>query len=220
MNSKVNHQNINADSGDDEYYTSTIIIEAARATMGSIDLDPASSDKANRTVKADNYWTKDGDALSFHTWRYFNMDREDFDMRRAGNVWMNHPFGKGEKACKKKCIKKICRERGHHIDQDIPGNNEWINKLLTEYKKGNIKQACCITFASTSESWFKRLMQYPQCYLQPRTNYLTPDGKIKQGVTKGSCVTYLGSHVDRFYRNFKHIGTVMVNYEYLGENRQ
>lgn len=219
--SKASHQNINADSGDDEYYTSPIIIEAARATMGSIDLDPASSYKANETVKSKYYWTNQTDALSFRDWKCIvKINARESYLYGAGNVWMNHPFGKGEKACKLNCKKKICKTRGHHIDQDIPGNKEWIDRLLSEYKKGNIKQACCITFASTSENWFMKLMQYPQCYLQPRTNYRTPDGKIKRGVTKGSCVTYLGPHVDRFYHNFKHLGTVMVNYESLGEHRR
>ena len=48
---------INQTSGKVEYYTPPRIIEAARRTMGRIDLDPASSVKANETVKAQHIFT-------------------------------------------------------------------------------------------------------------------------------------------------------------------
>ena len=76
-----NHQLINSDSGDQEYYTDRLIIEAARNTMGSINLDPASSLRANSLIRADNIYTKQDDGLS---------------MDWFGNVWMNHPFGRKE----------------------------------------------------------------------------------------------------------------------------
>jgi len=111
------HKLINQDSGDFEYYTPTEIIEAARVVMGNIDLDPASCDFANETVLAKKYYSKLDNGLS-KEWH--------------GNIWMNHPFGKGEISCNKdrtKCKKKICidknysKYRGYHIDKDIPSNN-------------------------------------------------------------------------------------------------
>ena len=68
---------IHQDSGDVEYYTPAAIVNAARAVMGSIDLDPASSDAANATVRADTYLCAYGLSTP---WR--------------GNVWLNHPFGR------------------------------------------------------------------------------------------------------------------------------
>lgn len=78
---------INQTSGDTEYYTPGFLIEAAREVMGTpeslsmsgIDLDPASSLKANQFVKATKIFTIEDDGLS-QPW--------------YGNVWLNHPFGR------------------------------------------------------------------------------------------------------------------------------
>lgn len=161
---------INQASGKVEFWTPQPIIEAARKTMGWIDLDPASCFEANQRVKAESFFTEADDGLS-KLWH--------------GNVWMNHPFS---------------REY----------NAKWINKLVGAYKVGNVAQACCITFASTSEAWFRPLMDYPQCFLSPRTNYITPDGKVFRGVTKGSVVTYMGQWLGAFRSHFKGLGVVKL----------
>ena len=157
-------------SGLYEYYTPLAIIEAAWETMGGIDLDPASSEAANRTVRATRYYTEAIDGLT-----------QDW----AGRVWMNHPFGREQ-------------------------NPRWISKLMTEWDTLNIEAACCITYACTSEQWFQPLLQFAQCFLSPRTNYLLPDGTIKRGVQKGSVVTYLGDDRQGFRNAFASLGVVKV----------
>lgn len=164
------HQRINADSGCDEYYTPQPIVEAARVTMGRIDLDPASSKTANALVKAVVFFTSHDDGIK-HQWH--------------GRVWMNHPFG-------------------------LRTNGLWVNKLLTEWHALRTKEACCITYASTSEAWFRPLLVFPQCFLHGRTNYYLPDGTLKKGATKGSVVTYLGDNLDKFTENFSKLGTVKI----------
>jgi ParB family chromosome partitioning protein len=63
----------------DGWYTPTDVIEAARATMGGIDLDPSSCEFANRTVKAERFYTKADNALNLH-------------LPWAGRVWLNPPY--------------------------------------------------------------------------------------------------------------------------------
>jgi ParB family chromosome partitioning protein len=64
-------------SGDNEWYTPERYIEAALEVMGSIDLDPASCELANRTVKAIEIFTEQDNGLT-KAW--------------GGNVWMNPPY--------------------------------------------------------------------------------------------------------------------------------
>lgn len=183
---------INQTSGAFEYYTPPEIIEAARECMGEIYLDPASSEQANTTVRATRIFTKDDDGLN-QAW--------------FGNVWLNHPFHAGWKACTPNCKRETCKKRGH-IYHDIPSNADWVNYLVAQYEVGNFDESCNITFAATSEQWFQPLLKRPQCFLCPRTNYLLPNGEILPGVTKGSAVTYFGHRPERFAAAFKHLGTV------------
>ena len=64
-------------SGENEWYTPSYIIEAARKTMRSIDLDPATSLKANEIIKAKKIFTSEDNGL-IQNW--------------AGNIWLNPPY--------------------------------------------------------------------------------------------------------------------------------
>ena len=189
----MDHQLINQDSGNQEYYSPLQVLDLARQVLGTIDLDPASCSTANINVGAKQFYTKEDDGLS-KPWH--------------GNVWMNHPFSKGEKSCRAKCGKKKCGYRGHCITQDIPGNGIWTNKLVSEYQLGNVTEAICITFASMSEKWMQPLIPFAQCFPVGRINYVQQNGAILRGVTKGSVITYIGPNEDKFREIFSQLGQV------------
>lgn len=67
-------------NGNNEWYTPAEFIEAARKTLGTIDLDPASSEIANETVKATKFFTAEDDGLA-QIWE--------------GNIWLNPPYSSG-----------------------------------------------------------------------------------------------------------------------------
>jgi len=117
--------------------------------------------------------------------KFFTKEEDGLSRAWFGRFWMNHPFGRA--------MNHLC-----------------IQKAECEFAMGNVTEGCCITFAATSEKWFAPLLRRPQCYLSPRTNYYLPDGSLKRGVTKGSVVTYFGTDVAAFAREFSPFGVVKV----------
>jgi ParB family chromosome partitioning protein len=107
---------VSASTGCPEWYTPATYVEAARAVLGAIDLDPASSDVAQRTVKAARYFTLDDDGLA-RGW--------------AGRAWLNPPYAAGEV---ERFVGKLC---GHVRAGEVPAaillaNNATETRWLQE----------------------------------------------------------------------------------------
>jgi phage N-6-adenine-methyltransferase len=68
-------------TGNNEWHTPQEYVEAARALLGTIDLDPASNADAQRTVKATTYFTIADNGLT-KEWR--------------GKVWLNPPHARSD----------------------------------------------------------------------------------------------------------------------------
>lgn len=71
---------ISLSTGNQEWYTPPVYIEAARAVLGEIDLDPASCELANQIVNAKKFFSADADGLC-NEWH--------------GRIWLNPPFKAG-----------------------------------------------------------------------------------------------------------------------------
>ena len=107
---------VSYNSGNSEWYTPAEYIELAHEVMGNIDLDPASSEIANKIVQAKKYYTAENDGLS-QEW--------------SGNIWLNPPYAS---ELINKFVDKFITELTKINQAIILVNNatetEWFNKLV------------------------------------------------------------------------------------------
>lgn len=133
-------------SKSNEWYTPAKYVDAARKVMGGIDLDPASCEMANRTVKATRYYTREQNGL-VQGWH--------------GRIWLNPPYGKlnpipgSTKSWQKLFVERALWEYSHK------GIEQAILLLL-----GN---AC---FAH----YFYPLWESPLCFHDGYISFNKPDG--------------------------------------------
>lgn len=117
---------VSPNTGEFEWYTPAEYIEAARAVMGAIDLDPASSLRAQETVQALHYFTADDDGLA-RDW--------------YGRVWLNPPYSQPLIG---NFIDKLGQElTAGHVDQAIMVTN---NCTDTEWFHSAVKHANLLCF--------------------------------------------------------------------------
>lgn len=167
-----------------EWYTPAKYIEAARTVMGGIDLDPASCELANQTVKAERYFSQEDDGLA-QEWH--------------GRVWLNPPFSTTMK-----------RFGGAWQGQSIAGL--FMAKLANEYQTGEVEQAILLTKADPKQNWFHRLWDYPICFAYDRVYFNRPIGNPCRHQF-GTAFVYLGPHEQAFTEQFRQFGTIVKRIE-------
>lgn len=153
-----------------EWYTPPHITERVRRSLGAIELDPCA--EPEKTVPALNHFTEQDDGLA-HVWH--------------GTVYMNPPYGKGDK-----------------------GIVAWIRKLLEEYESGRVKAAVALVPARTDTAWFALLRDYPRCFIRGRLKF----SGYHNSASFPSCAFYLGDNRNAFLRAFEDLGDV---FERVGE---
>jgi ParB family chromosome partitioning protein len=112
-------------SGDNEWYTPSVYILAAKAVFGEIDLDPASSEIANKTVGAKTFFTAEQDGLS-QAWP-------------VGRIWMNPPYAQP-------LISRFCERI---VDEIARGSSAIVlvnNGTETQWFQGMAEECSAVCF--------------------------------------------------------------------------
>lgn len=174
-------------SASNEHYTPVAIIEAARAVMGGIDLDPATTADVNaETVHAAHYYTAAHDGLG-RPWH--------------GRVWLNPPGGL---APDRRSYAAVWWER--LTDAWFAGEIEQAIFLGFTLEILKTTQSC--------RTW---IGEVPLCFPSRRLAFLarTPDGlKPQKSPGHANVIAYLPPRrdgaVDRFVQLFSPLGRVLV----------
>jgi hypothetical protein len=174
-------QNFSTMSLTDDWYTPPKWVELARAVMGDIDLDPASTRQANdNCVKARCWYTKEQNGLDLnHKW--------------FGRMWINPPYGSGPNS-QKMFMARLHREvKNKTVEQAITCLN--LNAMCNKWfcaELAPIAAAHCIPW--------ERIEFVPPAGI---------DRSLGSAVN-GTVFTYVGPNVDRFVAVYAEHGQVLL----------
>lgn len=162
-------------SATDDHPTPQDLFDKLNREFGFV-LDVAASAE---NAKCPAYLTKEQDAL---TWDWAALARE----AGGGAIYMNCPYGDGERVCKAKCKKKRCAKRGFHCLVEVPGVGDWVEKAALTSTFGGVTVVCLLP-ARTDTRWFQRFVwSYEGNKPQPYVEVRFIKGRLKFGGAKNS----------------------------------
>lgn len=188
-----------------EWYTPSAFVEAAREVMGGIDLDPASHEEANRTVKAAEFFTEidNGLRLGWH-----------------GRIFLNPPGG----LVREFWQALVLPPNSGTIEQVI-----WIGYSLEQLqtlqtqgsRKSPLDFPICVTSKRIAfiENEAKKQARRAKALAEGtmpgatdakrRSARLVMEGKpLPDSPSHSNYITYLGPNIDAFARIFSQFGQV------------
>lgn len=123
--------------------------------------------------------------------RYFTKDDDGLAQEwRARSVFVNPPYGRVG----------TDRQKGQ--------TELWVNKLLTEYANGNVKQAVLLVNAYLYAQWFALLWQFPICFPTGRMSFWNAQGEHGRS-PHSSAIVYFGNQQQRYVDEFSQFGPVV-----------
>lgn len=121
---------------------------------------------------------------------YYTKDDDGLSRDWYGRVWLNPPYSK----------------TGGRSNQDM-----WSEKLVSEYRAGNVTEALLLVKAALGYRWFEELWyDWPVCFVRSRLSFIKEDGDTDGQSKQGTAILYLGDRVDRFIAVFREFGRVIL----------
>jgi hypothetical protein len=198
-----------------EWFTPPAVIEAARATMGVIDLDPASSEAAQKLVRAGMYHTI-GDNGFTRRWDTGSSTPAGACPLRPSCVLLNPPGGKCD-------VFGLRVEKGETERKARSSAKAWWYKLAREFVEGRVNKAVFIGFSieilqmtqvidADSEVTLPTPLDFALCFPRTRLSFLQEvesplGGKVNMpvpGNTHASVIVYLVRSIGRKFDRASH----------------
>lgn len=184
-----------------EWYTPSPFVEAARTVMGAIDLDPASHEEANRTVKAA---------------RFFDRETNGLRQEWHGRAFVNPPGGEVANFWNRMMHQwRLC-----NLDQAV-----WIGYSLEQLQTLQIS-ADGGRPGSMLVAAYQTPLDFSMCVPRRRIAFVENEAKRAERVEKliaagktpnqksqpshANYITYLGTNKDEFSRVFSQFGQVVL----------
>lgn len=231
MSEEINQRHTSTSA---EWYTPSDIIEASRAAMGGIDLDPASCYEANRTVQAASYFDEDANGF-LRPW-----SKSELPTPVPNRIFLNPPGGfcdaQGVRVERRKNEKGYFYANGEKCKDSCQSSSRaWWFKLAMEFASGRVSQAIFLGFSieilqttQTQEArqggaWthangeiVKYLpLDHHLCFPKTRVSFMQYDESTRsilpvKGNTHASVIVGLGMPYEKFEKAFESIGKCKV----------
>ncbi len=92
----------------------------------------------------------------------------------------------------------------------------WAQKLLTEWQRGHVQEACLLVYAAFGYKWFNDLYKnLTSVVFEERLRFVNPDGTSDGQAKKASALFYLGPRRLAFTKEFCSRGFTRVEYPKL-----
>jgi hypothetical protein len=178
------------------------IMERARAALEGIELDPASSAEANRTVRAarfysDQYSPDRATDEADPTFAGFDGLAPVAERWRSQTLWLNPPFST-EKRRADGTIE--LNSKNQPIRQRVIGL--WVQRWRATINHKLVSAAMLLVPARTDTEWFRPLFGLAMCFVAGRLTF----SDAANSAPFPTAIIYAGPNEERFYTLFEEVG--------------
>jgi hypothetical protein len=120
---------------------------------------------------------------------YYTKEQDGLSQPWAGRLWLNPPYGK----------------TAGKSNQEL-----WAQRLIAEYKAGNVTAAILLVKAAVGYRWFEELFRdWPVCFLRERLSFILDSGDDDGQSKQGTALFYFGPDFMRFAQAFRGMGRII-----------